>query len=174
LQLRQAIDLNLPHPAEALHGNWRDWIIGMDVVLGDGTMARSGSEAVKSVAGYDAHKLFIGARGTLGIIHRVILRIKPSSARLDPVLIHGEATAEHPIIHRVLPSDFEMAAQTDDLIFAHRETATIWRSSMPSRFQHDWLLVPYQAPELSTIERRYYERAKGLLDPDGKLNPGLL
>jgi glycolate oxidase FAD binding subunit len=69
---------------------WRDWVLGLTVVLADGTVARCGSKAVKNVAGYDVQKLFIGARGTLGVVAEVILRTYPAENR--PVV--GEPQAE--------------------------------------------------------------------------------
>src|SRR5205823_437253 len=55
---------NFPHALEAQCGSWRDWILGMRIVLADGSVVHTGSHVVKSVAGYDLHKLMIGARST--------------------------------------------------------------------------------------------------------------
>lgn len=174
LSLRQAIDLNLPHAAEAQCGNWRDWIIGMTLVLGDGTIAKSGSQAVKSVAGYDAHKLVIGARGTLGIIADVILRIRPVASRITPHLIlsnQSRATS----IQRVLASDFK-AALEQDFTMADPASSTIWRSTREDikRFPHDWVMREDRMDLDRSPLRGHYLRAKQLLDPENKLNPGLL
>ena len=49
------------------YGGLRDLIIGMTIVLADGTIAHTGGKVVKNVAGYDLHKLMIGAFGTLGV-----------------------------------------------------------------------------------------------------------
>lgn len=57
------------------YGSLRDLIIGMTIVLPDGTIARSGGKVVKNVAGYDLHKLMTGAFGTLGIITEVNFRL---------------------------------------------------------------------------------------------------
>ncbi len=57
------------------YGGLRDLIIGMTIVLADGTVAHSGGKVVKNVAGYDLHKLMIGAFGTLGIITSVNFRL---------------------------------------------------------------------------------------------------
>ena len=57
------------------YGSLRDLIIGMTVVLADGTIARTGGKVVKNVAGYDLHKLMTGAFGTLGIITEVTFRL---------------------------------------------------------------------------------------------------
>ncbi len=50
-------------------------IIGMEIVLPDGTVATTGGKVVKNVAGYDLHKLMIGAFGTLGCITSVNFRL---------------------------------------------------------------------------------------------------
>jgi glycolate oxidase FAD binding subunit len=57
------------------YGGLRDLIIGMTIVLADGTVAHTGGKVVKNVAGYDLHKLMIGAFGTLGIITSVNFRL---------------------------------------------------------------------------------------------------
>jgi glycolate oxidase FAD binding subunit len=57
------------------YGGLRDLIIGMTIVLADGTVANTGGKVVKNVAGYDLHKLMIGAFGTLGVITSVNFRL---------------------------------------------------------------------------------------------------
>jgi glycolate oxidase FAD binding subunit len=57
------------------YGSLRDLVIGMTIVLADGTIARSGGKVVKNVAGYDLHKLMIGALGTLGVVTEVTFRL---------------------------------------------------------------------------------------------------
>ncbi len=59
------------------YGGLRDLIIGMTVVLADGTIAKSGGKVVKNVAGYDIHKLMTGSFGTLGVITEVNFRLHP-------------------------------------------------------------------------------------------------
>ena len=62
-------------PLRLRYGSLRDLIIGMTIVLADGTIARTGGKVVKNVAGYDLHKLMTGAFGTLGIITEVTFRL---------------------------------------------------------------------------------------------------
>ena len=57
------------------YGSLRDLIIGMTIVLADGTIAHTGGKVVKNVAGYDLHKLMTGAFGTLGVITSVNFRL---------------------------------------------------------------------------------------------------
>ena len=58
-------------------GSLRDLIIGITLVLPDGTVAHSGGKVVKNVAGYDLQKLATGALGTLGVITRAVFRVHP-------------------------------------------------------------------------------------------------
>jgi glycolate oxidase FAD binding subunit len=67
------------------YGALRDNVLGMRVCLSDGTLAHAGSRVVKSVAGYDLHKLFVGAHGTLGLIGEVTLRLAPWPAHQHTV-----------------------------------------------------------------------------------------
>ena len=62
-------------PTRLRYGSLRDLIIGMTVVLADGTVARSGGKVVKNVAGYDLHKLMTGAWGSLAMITEVTFRL---------------------------------------------------------------------------------------------------
>jgi FAD/FMN-containing dehydrogenase len=55
----------------------RSFVLGMDAVLADGTVFRSGARVVKNVAGFDLHKLFVGSRGTLFAALRLHLRLRP-------------------------------------------------------------------------------------------------
>ena len=57
------------------YGSLRDLIIGMTIVLADGTIARTGGKVVKNVAGYDLHKLMTGAFGSLGVITEITFRL---------------------------------------------------------------------------------------------------
>ncbi len=62
-------------------GMTRDMILGLEVVLADGTLVTSMNQIIKNNAGYDLKQLFIGSEGTLGIVTRAIIRLreKPKS-----------------------------------------------------------------------------------------------
>jgi len=59
------------------HGTLRELFLGLKVIRPDGRIVKGGSKVVKSVAGYDLPKLFIGSLGTLGIIVEATLRLFP-------------------------------------------------------------------------------------------------
>ncbi len=64
-------------PMRHRYGGVRDLVVGMTVVLSDGTVAKSGGKVIKNVAGYDIAKLFAGSYGTLGLIASVSVRLHP-------------------------------------------------------------------------------------------------
>jgi glycolate oxidase FAD binding subunit len=68
---------SLSGPRSHRYGTIRDLVIGITVVLADGTIASSGGKVVKNVAGYDLAKLFCGSQGRLGLVARVALRLHP-------------------------------------------------------------------------------------------------
>jgi glycolate oxidase len=60
------------------YGVTTDYVLGLDVVLADGTLITLGGKRIKDVAGLSLLKLFVGSEGTLGIITRAILRLIPA------------------------------------------------------------------------------------------------
>jgi glycolate oxidase FAD binding subunit len=86
-------------PVRHRYGGVRDLVVGMTVVLSDGTIAKSGGKVIKNVAGYDLAKLFAGSYGTLGLIGSVSVRLHPlpgehataSGASDDPARLHEAA-----------------------------------------------------------------------------------
>jgi glycolate oxidase len=60
------------------YGVTSDYVLGMEVVLADGTALQLGGPRLKDVAGLSLTKLFVGSEGTLGVITELILRLIPS------------------------------------------------------------------------------------------------
>ena len=76
-------------PQEFGYGRPRNSVIGMKVVLADGSLIKVGGRVVKNVAGYDLCKLFTGSFGTLGIITEVNFKLRPRPAREATVIAPG-------------------------------------------------------------------------------------
>ncbi|MEK1886264.1 MAG: FAD-binding oxidoreductase, partial [Phyllobacterium sp.] len=62
------------------HGVMRQRILGLEVVLADGSIMGDLTEVSKCNEGYDVKQLFIGAEGTLGIVTRAVMRLTPADA----------------------------------------------------------------------------------------------
>ncbi|MBV8220622.1 MAG: FAD-binding oxidoreductase [Solirubrobacterales bacterium] len=80
-------------PLRHRYGAVRDLILGVQVALPDGTVARAGSRVIKNVAGYDLAKLMCGAFGTLGVICEVIMRLHPQPTGTVTVVARGPDAA---------------------------------------------------------------------------------
>jgi glycolate oxidase FAD binding subunit len=80
-------------PLRHRYGSVRDLVVGITVVLSDGTIAASGGKVIKNVAGYDLGKLFAGSFGTLGLIARVAVRLHPAPARTATVMARSDDPA---------------------------------------------------------------------------------
>ena len=105
---------NSSGPRRYRYGTIRDLIIGITVVLADGTVARAGGKVVKNVADYDLSKLFTGSLGTLGVIAECNFRLhpKPEAARAVAVELpdtQAAGEASQAIMHtQLVPSTVEL------------------------------------------------------------------
>jgi glycolate oxidase FAD binding subunit len=82
---------NASGPRRLRYGTVRDLIIGITVVLADGTVARAGGKVVKNVAGYDLAKLFCGSLGTLGLVAEATFRLHPLPAAAAVVTLEVDS-----------------------------------------------------------------------------------
>ena len=83
----------LSGPLSHRFGTPRDLVLGVTVVLGDGTVASAGGKVVKNVAGYDLGKLMCGSEGRLGLIARVALRLHPLPAATATLVVETDDAA---------------------------------------------------------------------------------
>jgi len=69
------------------YGTTRDYVLGMEVVLPDGQIIRTGVKTRKGVVGYDIHDLIIGSEGTLAIVTEATLRLIPLPQNVMTILV---------------------------------------------------------------------------------------
>ena len=88
------VSANASGPRRLRYGTVRDLLIGVTVVLADGTTAHSGGKVVKNVAGYDLGKLYTGAHGSLGVVVQTTWRLHPLPAAAGAVVVPVRDSAD--------------------------------------------------------------------------------
>ncbi|MET0852298.1 MAG: FAD-binding oxidoreductase [Candidatus Rokuibacteriota bacterium] len=97
---------NASGPRRHLYGTARDLLIGLTLVLADGTVVRGGGKVVKNVAGYDLPKLAVGSFGTLGLIVEATVKLRPKPDVDHLVVLPFAALADAgQIVRAVMASD---------------------------------------------------------------------
>ncbi len=93
------------------YGVTSDYVMGLEVVLSDGTVLKTGGKAIKNVTGYNLTSLFTGSEGTLGIITKVLLRVIPMPEKRGTLQLMFRTLDEGcETIHRMLQSGLVPAA----------------------------------------------------------------
>ncbi|MDX3849108.1 FAD-binding oxidoreductase [Streptomyces sp. AK02-01A] len=100
------------------YGVTAEYVLGLDVVLADGRLLTTGRRTAKGVAGYDLTRLFVGSEGTLGIVVKAVLALKPQPPQqLVLAAEFGSAAAACDAVCRVMerghtPSLLELMDRT--------------------------------------------------------------
>jgi glycolate oxidase FAD binding subunit len=97
-------------PSALVFGSLRDLVIGVTVVLADGSVARSGGHVIKNVAGYDLAKLLHGSYGAFGVLTEVVLRLHPVPKGSTTITVPCPLDAAADLAARVLGGPYEPAA----------------------------------------------------------------
>ncbi|MDF0728836.1 glycolate oxidase subunit GlcD [Cytobacillus sp. S13-E01] len=110
------------------YGVTRDYVIGLEIVLANGDVIRTGGKLAKDVAGYDLTRLLVGSEGTLGIITEATLKLIPLPESKKTLLalyqdIDAAArTVSKIIAHKIIPATLEFLDQpTLEVVEAHAQ-----------------------------------------------------
>ena len=99
---------NLSGPLRHRFGAPRDLVLGVTLVLADGTVASAGGKVVKNVAGFDLARLMCGSRGRLALIARASFRLHPLPKAARTLVVEtGDAST---VVARLLRSQLQPSA----------------------------------------------------------------
>ena len=99
---------NLSGPLRHRFGAPRDLVLGVTLVLADGTVASAGGKVVKNVAGYDLARLVCGSRGRLALIVRASFRLHPLPKATGTLVVETDDAAT--VVARLLRSQLQPCA----------------------------------------------------------------
>ena len=100
------------------YGVTGDYVMGLEVVLADGTVLKTGGKTVKNVTGYDLTSLFVGSEGTLGIVTKVLFKLIPMPKVRGTIQImfrsleDGCATVNRLLQENIVPAAAEIMDKT--------------------------------------------------------------
>lgn len=99
------------------YGVTRDYVMGLEIVMPNGDIVRTGGKLAKDVAGYDLTRLMVGSEGTLGIVTEAILKLVPKPETKKTMLAlydsleDAGATVSKIIANRIIPATLEFLDQ---------------------------------------------------------------
>jgi len=90
-------------PKTFKYGTVKDYILGLTIVLADGTIMKTGASTIKNATGYNLTQLFVGSEGTLGIVVEAILKLIPKPETTSVVMAYYDSldTAVESVTHIV-------------------------------------------------------------------------
>lgn len=100
------------------YGMMRDMVLGLEVVLADGTVLSTLNKLIKNNAGYDLKHLFIGSEGTLGVVTRAVLRLRPQPISQDTALVAIDHFADLPKLLRHMEAGLGGALSAYEVMWA--------------------------------------------------------
>jgi FAD/FMN-containing dehydrogenase len=140
-------------------GMMREMVLGLEVVLADGTVVSTLNSLIKNNAGYDVKQLFIGSEGTLGVITRAVLRLRPLPISQNVALLAVDAFDHIPLALRRFERDLGGTLSSFEVMwpeFYELVTSAPARGRAVVPYGHSfYLLVEAQGATPATDEDRF-------------------
>ncbi|MFH1090331.1 MAG: FAD-linked oxidase C-terminal domain-containing protein, partial [Pseudomonadota bacterium] len=174
------------------YGTTPNYVLGLEVVLPDGSVIKTGSKCVKHSVGYDLTHLLTGAEGTLGIITKVTVRLLPLPPAHRTILVTidtlenaartvSEIVASGTVpamleflggmamntLNKVLPSPVDTSAGAEAYLLIDLD-------GTPAQLDHDASAIDSLCRQMNALEMRVIENekeAKAYWDGRAKLGP---
>ncbi|HSV04212.1 MAG TPA: FAD-binding oxidoreductase [Phenylobacterium sp.] len=150
------------------YGMTRDMILGLEVVLADGTVIPAMNRLIKNNTGYDLKQLFIGSEGTLGVVTRAVFRLRAKPASQSTAFLAVDGFAALPKLLRRVDSELGGALSAFEVMWpAFYELVTTepaaGRSILPPG--HDfYVLVESLGADPQADGERFEEVLAGVLE----------
>lgn len=152
-------------------GMMRDMVIGLEVVLADGTIVSSLTKMLKDNAGYNWKHLLIGSEGTLGIVTRAVLRLRPLPTSRQTALI-AAATFED-AIHAMRRLEVSLSGKLSSFelmwgdFYAAMSEAQLGQRPRPMATGHGFYALAEAMGGDAEADVEQFERVLGVLLEDG-------
>lgn len=158
-------------------GMTRNLVLGLEVVLADGTVISSMNKMLKNNAGYDLKHLFIGTEGTLGIVCRAVLRLFPESRSQCSALLALPDFPSVVTLLRKLSTDFGPSLSTFEVMWSsyfHFITEHVEHASSPFETEHAlYVLTEFEgaAPE---SDMEHFQQSLGQAMEEGLVSDAVI
>ncbi len=155
-------------PQQFGYGRPRGSVIGMKVVLADGSQIKAGGRVVKNVAGYDLCKLFTGSFGSLGIITELNFKLRPLPARQATVIATGSIDDLRAVVEaRLFPVAVEIVSGRLLVRFAGNEKGVLFQIEQAQKLLKDAEIVMHDADIWNKIAAERAREARIPTEPIG-------
>ena len=143
-QIGGAISTNAGGNAVIRYGMMREQVLGLEAVLADGTIVSSMNRLLKNNAGYDLKQLFIGTEGTLGIVTRAVLRLRPALLSRNTAIVAIDDYVNVPRLLKMLGSSLGGALSAYEVLWKDfYDTVVVNRNrhQAPVAAGHPWYVL---------------------------------
>jgi len=147
------------------YGVTREYVLGIEAVIKEGKVLRTGNPVLKDVAGYDITKLFVGSEGTLGLLTEATLRLIPKpQARATALALFNDLPTVGKAVTRIMTSGIFPSA----LEFMDRDAISAVEEYKPTGLPKDVeALLLIEVDGSRTSVREQIEEVKALLSEMG-------
>ena len=139
------------------YGVMRDLVLGLEVVLADGTVLSSMNKMIKNNAGYDLKQLFIGSEGTLGVVTRINVKLKELPVSANSALVAMDSFEQVAGLLKYLDKSFGGHLTSYEVMWGNYfrcVTEPGWHEAPLSRDYHFYVVLEAEgvSPEHDNIE----------------------
>lgn len=146
------------------YGMTRDMVLGLEAVLSDGTVLSSLNRLIKNNAGYDLKQLFIGSEGTLGVVTRAVLRLRPKPASHAVALVAVDRFESLPRLLRHVERGLSGSLSAFEVMwedFYRLVTTPPAKGRAPLAYEHPYYVLIEQLGSHETSDMAQFERVLG-------------